>query len=126
MTRNPVLLTEYVRQAIRRMVVKPYLNSAGELATWVIDARLEQGVESAVEHAENNSHLNLAPDKIRQILDRLSQVAVDSSSPVVLLAGSGSRFFLRQIVEARYGNVAVLAHSEIPAGVKVVSLGVIQ
>ena len=126
MTRNPVLLTEYVRQAIRRMVVKPYLNSAGELATWVIDARLEQGVESAVEHAENNSHLNLAPDKIRQILDRVSQVAVDASSPVVLLAGSGSRFFLRQIVEARYGNVAVLAHSEIPAGVRVVSLGVIQ
>ena len=30
-TRNPVLLTEYVRQAIRRAVVKPYLNRAGEL-----------------------------------------------------------------------------------------------
>ena len=26
-TRNPVLLTEYVRQALRRMVVKPYLNA---------------------------------------------------------------------------------------------------
>ena len=30
-TRNPVLLTEYVRQSIRRTVVKPYLNAAGDL-----------------------------------------------------------------------------------------------
>ncbi|HVP46839.1 MAG TPA: flagellar biosynthesis protein FlhA, partial [Bryobacteraceae bacterium] len=28
-TRNPILLTEYVRQAIRRTVVKPYLNASG-------------------------------------------------------------------------------------------------
>ena len=31
MTRNPVLLTEYVRQAIRRAIVKPHLNPAGDL-----------------------------------------------------------------------------------------------
>ncbi len=31
-TRNPVLLTEYVRQAMRRAVVKPYLNRAGRSA----------------------------------------------------------------------------------------------
>ncbi|MCL4851678.1 MAG: FHIPEP family type III secretion protein, partial [Bryobacteraceae bacterium] len=30
-TRNPVLLTEYVRQALRRIVVKPYLNKTGDL-----------------------------------------------------------------------------------------------
>ena len=36
-TRNPVLLTEYVRQAIRRTVVKPYLNRAGELPAWFLD-----------------------------------------------------------------------------------------
>ena len=29
--KNPVLLTEYTRQAIRRQVVKPYLNPKGEL-----------------------------------------------------------------------------------------------
>ena len=27
--RNPILLTEYVRQSLRRIVVKPYLNAAG-------------------------------------------------------------------------------------------------
>src|SRR5205807_3142910 len=46
-TRNPVLLTEYARQAIRRAVVKPYLNRAGELPAWFIDPSIEQTIESA-------------------------------------------------------------------------------
>ena len=44
-TRNPVLLTEYVRQAIRRAVVKPHLNRAGELPAWFIDPAIEQTIE---------------------------------------------------------------------------------
>ena len=66
-TRNPVLLTEYVRQALRRIVVKPYLNAPGELAGLLVEPAIEQLVESAVEHGEQNSHLTLAPQAIRDI-----------------------------------------------------------
>ncbi len=54
-TKNPVLLTEYVRQTIRRTVVKPYLNAKGELAAYLLDPSLEQTIESAVQHTEQNS-----------------------------------------------------------------------
>ena len=47
-------------------------------------------------------------------------------TPVVALASTGSRYFLRQIVEAAMGNLMFLSHNEIPPGLKVVSLGVIQ
>ena len=40
--RNPVLPTEYVRQSIRRAVVKPYLIRAGDLPAWFIDPPIEQ------------------------------------------------------------------------------------
>src|SRR5271157_1212246 len=36
-TRNPVLLTEYVRQALRRIVVKPYLDANGDLPAYLLD-----------------------------------------------------------------------------------------
>jgi flagellar biosynthesis component FlhA len=39
---------------------------------------------------------------------------------------SGARYFLRQIVEPSLANLFFLSHNEIPAGVKMVSLGVIQ
>jgi flagellar biosynthesis protein FlhA len=126
MSRNPVLLTEYVRQAIRRMVVKPYLNASGDLPAFFFDPALEQVVESAIEHTEHTSHINLPPQAIRGVLDRIARVVGPAENPMVAVAGSASRYFLRQLVETSIPNLTILSHSEIPAGVKVVSLGVIQ
>ncbi len=126
MTRNPVLLTEYVRQAIRRSVVKPYLNAAGDLPAYFVDPSIEKAVESAVEHGEQNSHVGVAPPVIRDILARLESRTGGAGTPVAAVTTSGARYFLRQIVESSLPNVSFLSHSEIPPGVKVVSLGIIQ
>jgi flagellar biosynthesis protein FlhA len=125
-TRNPVLLTDYVRQAIRRVVVKPYLSANGELAAWFLDQPIERIVESGVEHGESNSSLALAPGALRDLLDRMQRAVGPLESPVVAIAASTCRYFLRQAVESSIPNLFFLGHSEIPAGVKVNSLGVIQ
>ncbi|HXU48876.1 MAG TPA: flagellar biosynthesis protein FlhA [Candidatus Binatia bacterium] len=125
-TKNPVLLTEYTRQAVRRMLVKPYLNPNGDLMAYFLDPSLEQAIESAVEHSESSSHLNLPPQRIRDILEKVKQKCGSAEASAVLLASSGARFFLRQIAEPAIPNLAVLSHGEIPPGVKAVSLGVVQ
>jgi flagellar biosynthesis protein FlhA len=124
-TRNPVLLTEYVRQAIRRVVIKPYLSRSGDLPAWFLDSSVEQAVEAAVEHGDQDSHLGIAPQSIREILDRLSRRLGMPETPVVVIASSGCRFFLRQLAEASLPNVIFISHGEVPAGVKVASLGII-
>ena len=43
MTRNPVLLTEYVRQSLRRAIVKPYLNVAGKTFPHILSSRNGSG-----------------------------------------------------------------------------------
>jgi flagellar biosynthesis protein FlhA len=125
-TRNPVLLTEYVRQAMRRAVVKPYLNRAGELPAWFLDPALEQMVERAVEHGEQNSHLALPPQTIRDLLNRIATRVPSPETPVVAITSSGARYFLRQIVEPVLPNLFFLAHNEIPAGLRVQSMGTIS
>ncbi len=125
-TRNTVLLTEYVRQAIRRAVVKPFLNSGGDLAAYLVDPAVENVVESAVEHADHSSHLTLAPQAIRDLLERIRRAAQPSDSPVAAVTGSGSRYFLRQVCEPSMPNLYFISHNEIPPGVRVVSLGVIS
>lgn len=126
LTRNPVLLTEYVRQVIRRTVVRPYLNTAGDLPAYFVEPAIEQIVESAVEHGEQNSHLALAPQAIRDILSRIENRIGAPGTPIIAVTNSSARYFLRQIVEASQPNVFFLSHSEVPPGVKAVSLGVIQ
>jgi flagellar biosynthesis protein FlhA len=122
-TRNPVLLTEYVRQAIRRAVVKPYLNRSGELPAWFLDPSMEHAIEGAVEHSEQNSHLTLAPQSIRDILGHIAARVSSPETPVVAITSSGARYFLRQITEAAIPNLFFLAHNEVPPGLRVQSLG---
>jgi flagellar biosynthesis protein FlhA len=125
-TRNPILLTEYVRQSIRRSVVKPYLNRAGELPAWFLSPAIEQEVEAAVEHTELSSHLTLPPQAIRDVLGRIAARVRSPETPVVAVVASGARYFLRQMVEASIPNLFFLSHSEVPAGLRVVSLGTIE
>jgi flagellar biosynthesis component FlhA len=43
-----------------------------------------------------------------------------------VLSSSGSRHFLRQMLEGTLPNLTVLAHNEIPAGIRVVSMGIVE
>jgi flagellar biosynthesis protein FlhA len=124
-TRNPVLLTEYVRQALGRAIVRPYLGPTGDLPAFFLDASIEHSIESSIEHGEHSSQMNLAPQKIREILDRVGKQLQNVDGPVVAVSSTGSRYFLRQLLEPSFKNVFVLSHSEIPPGTKVTSLGLI-
>jgi flagellar biosynthesis protein FlhA len=124
-TRNPVLLTEYVRQALRRSVVKPYLNRQGELPAWFVDPSIEQAVETAVEHSEQNSHIAIAPQTGRDIVHRIVSRVSAPEAPLVVVTTTGARYFLRQMTESSAPNLFFLAHNEIPPGVRVQTLGTI-
>ena len=125
-TRNPILLTEYVRQTVRRTVVKPYLNRLGELPAWFVDPAIENSVEAATEHGEQNSHLTLPPQALRDVLNRISSRIVAPEAPVAVIASTGARYFLRQITESSLPNVFFLSHNEIPPGLRIQTLGNIQ
>jgi flagellar biosynthesis protein FlhA len=125
-TRNPVLLTDYVRQAIRRVVVKPYLNVNGDLPAWFIEQQIERFVEAGVEHGEQNSSLGLPPEQLRELLDRFRRATGPLESATAVITSSSCRYFLRQSMESSLPNLFFLAHSEVPAGIKVISLGVVQ
>jgi flagellar biosynthesis protein FlhA len=123
-SKNPMLLTEYVRQAVRRAIVKQIVNAQGEVPAYLMDPSLERAIESSVEHGDMNSVLTMAPEGIRDILGRLTRQIAKGESAVVITS-SGSRYFLRQIVESSMPSLTVLSHNELPADVKVRSRGVI-
>ena len=122
-TKNPVLLTEYTRQSIRRAVVKPYLNQKGELPAFFLDPSAEQTVESAVQHTEQNSILVLSPQAVRDTTNRIERKLERREVPTIVVTSSGARYFLRQMLESSSPNVFPISHNEVPPGVKILSLG---
>lgn len=122
-TRNPILLTEYVRQALRRSVVKPFVSTDGNLPALLVEGSLEREIEQAAEHQEAISHCNLAPHQVRTVIEAAKASVQRHGSSFALLTSAGARYFLRQILENQFPGISVLSHGEIPAGAKVIALG---
>ena len=123
MTKNPVLLTEYVRQAIRRVIVKSHANAQNEIAAYLVEPSAEQAMESAVEHSEHNSVLGLAPQAARDFVSRLTRKLERPDSSSIVLTNPGIRYFVKQLLETAFPEVTVLSHNEVPPEMKVKSLG---
>ena len=124
-TRNPILLTEFVRQAIRRSIVKPFLSKSGELQAYFLDPATERAMEASIQHGEQTSQINASPETMGALVKRVEASALKPEAPVVMITGSTSRYFIRQILESKTPNLFVISHNEVPAELTVVSLGVI-
>jgi flagellar biosynthesis component FlhA len=101
------------------------VNKQGELPAYFLPLSLEQAVESSIQHGELNSVMTMAPEGIRDILARIGR-KVESLESAVVISSSGARHFLRQVVEATFPNLTVLAHNEILPQIKVKLRGVIE
>jgi flagellar biosynthesis protein FlhA len=123
MTKNPVLLTEYVRQAIRRAIVSSHVNPQGEIPVYLVEPAAEHAVESAVEHSEHNSVLGLAPQSARDLVGRITRKLERPDSSAIVLVNPSVRYFVKQLLETAFPDVSVLSHSEVPPEIKVKSLG---
>ncbi len=123
MSKNPVLLTECVRQAIRRLIVSSHVNPQGEVSAYLMEPSAEQVVESAVEHSEHNSVLGLPPQAARDFINRVTRKLERPDSSAILIVNPGVRYFVRQLLETTFPEVAVLSHNEVPPEIKVKSLG---
>ncbi len=122
-TKNPTLLTEFVRQSLSRTIVKPYLNEQGELPVFFLDPAIEQTIQSGIEHSEVTTRLGLAPRTLTEVLEKVKKGVGSLQGPAVMLCSASVRFAVRQIVESELSLLAVLSHGEIPPNVRVVSLG---
>jgi flagellar biosynthesis protein FlhA len=125
-TRNPILLTEFTRQCLRRNIVKPYINRAGDLPAYFLDSALERAFEQKIEHGDQNSHLTASPEMIRDLLTRFERTIPKPEGPVVVLVSSSIRYFMRQIAEGSSPNLVFISHNEVPPEVRVMNLGVVQ
>jgi len=123
MTKNSVLLTEYARQAVRRVIIKPCLKNSNELTAFFLEPSTEQAIEGAVEHGEHNSVLGLAPQTVRDIVARIRNRVESADPATVIITNSAARYFLKQILDPALPQTTVLSHSEVPPEVKVRSLG---
>jgi flagellar biosynthesis protein FlhA len=127
--KNPILLTESVRHALGRALVRPLLDEKGELKVVTLDRTIEEECIRAVA-AQNPTGVvgALQPSTARRVLEGLRALFGDNalSAPPVLLCSSPGRFYLRRLLEPFLPKIVVLAPTEIPPLIPVQSVGAVR
>jgi flagellar biosynthesis protein FlhA len=127
LSRDPVMLTEYVRQQMGRALTSPHLSEGNELGVLVLDPKLEQTLQGGIEVSERGSFLSLEPNRMQEMLSRIATGITEllPGAQPVLLTNPMIRPHLRRLLERTLPHLTVLSHSEIPVDVRVVNLGTV-
>ena len=126
-TRDPLTITEYVRQHLGRSITSPHLSENNELGVLVLDPKLEQTIQAGIEITDRGSFLALDPGRLQELLNRISNgiTSLLPGAQPVLLTNPVVRPHLRRLLERALPHLVVLSHSEIPTDVRVVNLGTV-
>ena len=128
LTRDPIMLTEYVRQHLGRALTGPHLGENNELGVLVLDPQLEHTIQAGIETSDRGSFLALDPNRIQELLTRIANsitTLLPGAQPV-LLTNPVVRPHLRRLLERALPHLIVLSHSEIPMDIRVVNLGTVS
>jgi flagellar biosynthesis protein FlhA len=128
MTKDIGFITEYVRQAMGRVLTSPHLSESGELGVLVLDPQIEQTLQGGIEQTERGSFLALEPGRTQELLSRIANgiAALLPGAQPVLLTNPVVRPHLRRLLERALPHLVVLSHSEVPMDVRVVNLGTVS
>ena len=128
LTKDIGFITEYVRQAMGRVLTSPHLSETGELGVLVLDPSLEQTLQGGIEQTDRGSFLALEPGRTQELLNRIATgiAALLPGAQPVLLTNPVVRPHLRRLLERALPQLVVLSHSEVPMDVRVVNLGTVS
>ncbi len=127
-TRDTDILTEYVRQALKRAISNKYFPSNEITQVVTVDPSLEQDIMSSVKQTENGAYLNMDPVKVDAImksvqaevekLENLGKNPIVITSPIV-------RAYFKKLTEEYFRDLIVVSYNEVETNVQIQSIGTV-
>jgi flagellar biosynthesis protein FlhA len=128
-TKDPDILTEYVRQRLARSIIKQFETPEGVLPLITIDQKIEDILREGIQKADHGSYLSLEPSLAQKILTAINQtlekMAQANYQPIILCSPTIRRH-LKRLLDRFLPQVVVLSHNELTAQAKIQSLGTVN
>lgn len=126
-TRDTDMLTEYVRQALKKSISQRYF-MGGENKVITLDPQLEQDIMESVQHSEQGSFIALDPEKTQLVFnslnDELSKLTSLGIQPIILTSPI-VRIYFKKLVEQVVPDLIVLSYNEIDPNAEIQSIGMV-
>ncbi len=123
--KDPDILTEYVRQALKRTITRKFTED-GALKVITVNTELETIILNSVKKNDHGSYVAMEPDMMQRIVSahikEVEKISEMVRTPIVLTSPV-VRLYYRKLIEQFSFDAVVLSFNEIEANVKVVSVG---
>lgn len=127
-TRDTDVLTEYVRQSLKRAISSKYFPANETTSVITLDPRVEQDIMSSVKQTEQGAYLTLDPEKTKAIitsveeevskLENMGKSAIVITSPIV-------RMYFKKLTEEYFKDLIVVSYNEVESNVELQSVGMV-
>ena len=127
-TRDTDILTEYVRQSLKRAISSRFFPANETSSVVTLDPKLEQEIMGSVKQTENGAYLTLDPEKTKAImasvgneiakLENLGKNPIIITSPIV-------RMYFKRLTEDYYKDLIVVSYNEIEGSIELQSVGMV-
>lgn len=127
-TRDTDVLTEYVRQSLKRAISNKYFPANETTSVITLDPRVEQEIMSSVKQTEQGAYLTLDPEKTKAIigsveteaskLENMGKSAIVITSPIV-------RMYFKKLTEEYFKDLIVVSYNEVESNIELQSVGMV-
>ena len=127
-TRDVDILTEYVRQSLKRAISSKVFMDGEATSVVTLDPKLEQEIMGSVKQTEQGAYLNMDPERTKGIMDSLGNEITKlenlGRSPIIITSPI-VRIYFKRMTEDYYKDLIVVSYNEIDSGVELQSVGMV-
>jgi len=128
-TKDPILLTEYVRHRLARTICARYRDREGRLWVVTLDPALEDRVRAGFDHNEHGLFIRMSPPAVenlcRLIHDAVAKLTAGNHPPVLLVSPQ-VRAAVKEMIAGQLPQVVVLSYNEITRDTRIESVAVVS
>lgn len=122
-TRDTDLLTEYVRQKLKRAITRNFIPD-GKARVITLDPDVEKAVSGSIRQTEKGSAIALEPSQIQQMLSNLKNAVEHFLSlgiPPIVITSPQIRKHIKDLSAQVYPELVVLSYGELEQNVEIYS-----
>ena len=127
-TRDTDVLTEYVRQGLKRAISSKYFPANETTSVVTLDPKVEQEIMGSVKQTEQGAYLTLDPEKTKNIMESLKQEVAKleniGKNPIVITSPI-VRMYFKKLTEDYFKDLIVVSYNEVESNVELQSVGMV-
>ncbi|MFQ7575352.1 MAG: flagellar biosynthesis protein FlhA [Lachnospira sp.] len=127
-TRDTDILTEYVRQSLKRAISGKFFTPNEVTNVVTLDPGLEQEIMGAVKNTEQGAYLALDPERVKKIMANLGEALKkleDMGKAPIVITSPIVRLYFKKLASDYYKDIIAISYNEVESNVELQSVGMV-